>query len=49
MGSQLLTQWMALAILEGSDMDPEITEWDDTESAKRKARAKAKSGAKWKP
>lgn len=43
----MLTQWMALDVLEGSDADPELTEWDDVESAKRKAARKAKTGDKW--
>lgn len=47
MGSRLLTQWIALSTLEASEADPELTEWDTKESAKRKAKRKAASGEKW--
>jgi len=31
-----LLEWQAFYTLEASEQDPEVTEWDDDESAKRK-------------
>lgn len=46
----VLRRWLAFDILENSDADPDLTEWDDKESAarkqKRKAEARAKMGAR---
>lgn len=47
MGSRVLTQWMAFELIEASDSNPEVTEWDTLETAKQKAAAKARTGAKW--
>lgn len=46
-GSRLLTEWMAFYAIEASDQDPELTEWDDAESAKRKAARKARARDRW--
>lgn len=47
MPSGLLTQWMAYRVLVNSEANPEPTEWDDPETLKRKAAAKATAGDKW--
>ena len=44
LGSQDLRDWAVWYKLEASDADPEITEWDDKESAQRKLAAKAAAG-----
>ena len=43
-GPQDLKEWAVWYTLEASDADPEITEWDDKESAQRKLAAKAAAG-----
>lgn len=36
-----LDEWKALYIIEGSQSNPDVTEWDDPETIKRKLARKA--------
>ena len=41
LGSSDITEWLAFYLLEASDANPELTQWDDAQSIKRKLEARA--------